>query len=95
MVMALSLDGRTNRSTKKPAYTCSDTFSKKSMSICATPRRRYWGATVTAVTWPCSVGGSPGRGRRALPSALPSTYPMSVSVCAAQAVSIMSGHCAR
>ena len=47
------------------AYVLSETSSRNFIKILAKPKRRYWGATVTAVTCPCHS--------RPLPSALPIT----------------------
>ena len=52
IVIATVLETRTNRSTNQQSF-CSDIFSSASISLPASPRRRWDGAHVTAVTWPC------------------------------------------
>jgi hypothetical protein len=63
MAMATALDTRTKRSTKYPACIVCVTSSKSPISFSASRRRRYGGATVTAVTCPCHL------------SPWPSTFP--------------------
>jgi len=44
---------RTYKSTKKPLYISSETSSRRDVILRARDSRRYSGATVSAVTWPC------------------------------------------
>ena len=56
--MATAFETLTNKSTNQHFF-CSDIFSSASINLPANPRRRYAGAQVTAVTWPCQFSPFP------------------------------------
>ena len=58
IVMATAFETLTNKSTNQHFF-CSDIFSSASINLPANPRRRYAGAQVTAVTWPCQFSPFP------------------------------------